>query len=108
MEAVRRRRPKIGDVIEIPTPKGLGYAQYVLRYTEPPRYGALVCVLPGLHKKRPSDLSKNSSGSLIGLLRSVRCGVPCGVVSSRSWEMSRYPKHRGNSPSLGLLAWKTS
>lgn len=50
-----RKRPRIGDVIEIPTPKGLAYAHYTHMHDEPPKYGALLRILPGIHQSRPHD-----------------------------------------------------
>jgi hypothetical protein len=51
-----RVRPQIGDVIEIWTPRGLAYAQYTHEHREPPRYGSLLRVLPGLCDRQPDDL----------------------------------------------------
>lgn len=51
----KKRRPKIGDVIEIPTPRGLAYAQYTHKH---PMYGALLRVLRGIYTKRPADFSE--------------------------------------------------
>ena len=48
-------RATIGDVIEIPTPKGLAYAQFT---HNDPQWGQLLRVLPGFFEKRPSDLSE--------------------------------------------------
>lgn len=45
---------QVGDVIEIPTPKGRAYAQYTHRHE---RYGELIRVLPGLFDERP-DVSE--------------------------------------------------
>jgi hypothetical protein len=53
-----RRRPKIGDVIEIKTARGLAYAQYTHEHREPPRYGSLLRVLPGLYANRPAELGQ--------------------------------------------------
>ena len=53
-----RKRPKIGDIIEINTPKGLAYAQYTHKHDKPPKYGALLRIFPGFHKTRPTDFSK--------------------------------------------------
>ena len=44
------KRPKIGDIIEIPTSKGLAYAQYTHRHSQ---WGALLRVMPGIHSERP-------------------------------------------------------
>jgi hypothetical protein len=58
MPLTNRVRPRIGDVIEIPTPKGLAYAQFTHKHDAPPRYGALLRVLPGIFPERPSDFSE--------------------------------------------------
>ena len=55
MPATRRKRPRIGDVIEIPTPKGFAYAQYTHKHDEPPRYGGLLRIFPGVHLSRPEN-----------------------------------------------------
>lgn len=54
MEQTRKKRPQIGDIIEIPTPKGLAYAQYS---HEDPLMGSLLRVLPGLNAVRPAGFS---------------------------------------------------
>lgn len=43
---------RIGDIIEIRTPKGLAYAQYTHHHA---RLGALIRVLPGFFKETPRD-----------------------------------------------------
>lgn len=48
----------MGDVIEINTPKGLAYAHYTHKHDAPPKYGALLRVLPGLYRTRPKDFSE--------------------------------------------------
>lgn len=45
--------PSIGDLIEIPTARGLAYAQYTHKKEQ---WGALIRVLPGFHASRPPDL----------------------------------------------------
>ena len=57
MGLVSRTRPRLGDIIEIATPKGLAYAQYTHKHEVRPRYGALIRVAPGLFAKRPADFS---------------------------------------------------
>jgi len=47
---------KIGDVIEISTRKGLGYAQFTHRHSAPPRFGPLIRVIPSTFVTRPDDL----------------------------------------------------
>ncbi len=54
-KSIRRIKKKIGDVIEIPTSKGLAYVQYTHQHTAPPVFGSLVRVLQGFYDKRPSD-----------------------------------------------------
>ena len=54
---VSRVRPRIGDVIEIPTPRGLAYAHYTHKHDVPPRMGSLIRVLPGLFPERPPDFA---------------------------------------------------
>lgn len=47
------KTPKIGDVIEIKTERGLAYAQYTHHHK---KYGSLIRVIKGFHEQRPSDL----------------------------------------------------
>ena len=49
--------PEIGDLIEIKTPEGLAYVQYTAKHTDPPVFGELIRILPGLYKARPDDFS---------------------------------------------------
>lgn len=46
---------RIGDVIEIPTTKGLAYGQYTHEHTDHPVWGGLIRVLQGFYKNRPSN-----------------------------------------------------
>ena len=48
-------RPTIGDIVEIPTPKGLAYAQYT-HFDQ--RDGQLIRVLPGLFQQRPDSFTQ--------------------------------------------------
>lgn len=51
---VTRVRPKLGDVVEVPLPDGrLAYVQYVKHHKQPPRFGALLRLLPGVYIRRP-------------------------------------------------------
>jgi hypothetical protein len=70
-------RPKIGDIIEIPTRRGLAYAQYT---HEIERLGALLRVLPGFFKARPpsfSDLVKEPASfvTFFPLRRALSRGI---------------------------------
>lgn len=49
------RRVKIGDVVEIPTEKGLAYAHYTHKLKS---YGALLRVFKGFYHSRPPDPSE--------------------------------------------------
>jgi hypothetical protein len=54
MPLVQRVRPRLGDVVEISTPSGLAYGHYTHAH---PGYGALIRVMPQVHKVRPKDFS---------------------------------------------------
>ena len=58
MTLAHRKRPRIGDVIEVATPKGLAYAQFTHKHDAPPRYGPLIRVLPGSYEKRPDSFGE--------------------------------------------------
>ena len=49
------RKPTFGNVVEIPTNKGLSYAQYTHWH---PQYGELIRVFDVLFEERPSDFGK--------------------------------------------------
>ena len=57
MPLVNRLRPRIGDVIEIPTPTGLTYAHFTHKHDVPPKFGALIRILPGVFSERPSEFA---------------------------------------------------
>jgi len=57
MPLTKRTRPRIGDVIEVETPNGLAYAHYTHKHDEPPKWGALIRVLPGIFAQRPADFA---------------------------------------------------
>lgn len=48
-------RPKIGDVVEIKTKKGLSYALYTHRHS---RYGALLRIFDKQYDERPKDFGR--------------------------------------------------
>jgi hypothetical protein len=48
------KRIRIGDVVEIPTAKGLAYAQYSHKKEQ---WGSLLRILPGTFGNRPEDLA---------------------------------------------------
>jgi len=55
------KRIKIGDIIEVPTPRGVAYAQYINKHKT---YGALLRVFSQLHDDRPSDVSQPLDGDV--------------------------------------------
>jgi hypothetical protein len=54
-------RAKLGDIVEIPTPSGLAYAQYTHKHS---MYGALLRVFSGTHPTRPTDLNSVLAGDV--------------------------------------------
>jgi len=58
MPLTNRVKPRIGDLIEISTPKGLSYAHFTHKHETPPRYGSLIRVLPGIFPERPTDFAE--------------------------------------------------
>jgi hypothetical protein len=50
----KKIKKTIGDVIEVPTSKGLAYVQYTHEHSSHPVFGSLVRVLKGFYKERPS------------------------------------------------------
>jgi hypothetical protein len=75
MPLTDRKRPRVGDVIEIPTPKGRAYAHYSHRHAQ---FGALIRVLPGLHADRPADFK-----SLVTQTPQFITFFPLGAACSR-------------------------
>jgi hypothetical protein len=73
-----RKRPQIGDVIEIETPRGLAYAHYTHEHRDPPRSGSLLRVLPGLFETRPDDF-----GHLVSLDERFSVFFPLGAATNR-------------------------
>ncbi|MHB1003549.1 MAG: hypothetical protein ACYC1B_06965 [Thermoleophilia bacterium] len=69
---------KFGDVIEIETRKGLAYAQYTHKHNKPPRYGALIRVLPGFHKTR-----LESFADIVKQKEQFMVFVPLGAMVNR-------------------------
>jgi len=78
MGTVTRTRPRIGDVIEISTPAGFAYAQYTHKHEKPPRYGALLRVLPGLYASCLKEF-----GSLVQQKERFLVFFPLGAACNR-------------------------
>ncbi len=54
MVVTKRKRPRVGDVIEIATPRGLAYAHATHKH---PEFSYLLRVIPGTFEERPEDFS---------------------------------------------------
>ena len=50
------RRLKLGDVYKVPIDQGHAYLQYVFEHKDPPVWGSVVRVLPGIFETDPPDL----------------------------------------------------
>jgi hypothetical protein len=73
--------PKLGDIVEIPLPdKRVAYVQYVGHHREPPRFGAMIRVLPGVFDKRPGDFEE-----LAGLQETFVTFFPLGAACRRRY-----------------------
>jgi hypothetical protein len=59
------KRPKIGDIVEIKTGKGLAYALYTHRHSTPPKFGDLVRVFAGLHEHRPVPITTVTTDDIL-------------------------------------------
>ncbi len=73
------KKCKIGDIIEIPTPSGLAYAQFTHLH---PRYNALLRVFHGKFDSRPSDLSTLAkSGEKFATFFPLQAALNKGIFS---------------------------
>lgn len=71
----KRKRPRIGDVIEIQTAKGRGYVQYVWKSDI---MGPLVRVLPRVFAERPEGLDQ-----LVNAKEMYYVHLPLGAMVAR-------------------------
>ena len=83
----RKKRPRsfkrlmLGDVIEIPlSGKRLAYAQYTHYHRDPPVFGHLIRVLPGLFRKRPDSFAE-----LVQHQERFYAFFPAGPAVHRGW-----------------------
>lgn len=108
----KRRRAKIGDVAELPTARGLAYAQYT---HEHPMFGSVLRVLEGFHEERPADFEAVARGPILletllafkGLTYTGEIEVAGNVVVPE--ERRPFPLFRASgdvgSPTLGSTNW---
>jgi hypothetical protein len=71
-------KAKIGAIVEIKTKLGNAYAQFSHYHEAPPRYGALLRVLPGIFGKRPNDFK-----DLVGFKESFVIFFPLQAALNR-------------------------
>lgn len=71
----------IGDVVEIPTKLGTAYAQFSHYHDQPPKFGALLRVLPGVFKERPKNLGAIVAGKeLFFAFFPIQAAINRGIV----------------------------
>lgn len=70
--------PRIGDVLEICTTKGLAYAQSVNKHNQ---YGALIRVFKGLHDKRPDNVDLVINAVQFVCFLPVQAAVHQGIMA---------------------------
>lgn len=58
MAITKAKSPRIGDIVEFKTRKGLAYAQFTHLHKKPPSWGHLLRVLPGIFKTRPESFAR--------------------------------------------------
>ena len=81
------RRIKIGDVVEVPTSKGLAYAQVTHIHREKhSSYGPLLRIVPGFFTKRPErfeELLRKQPGAVMfcALQAAIKTGI-CEIVGN--------------------------
>src|SRR5262249_40506795 len=75
----RRKRARVGDILEIRTSAGLAYFQYTHQH---PEYGGLIRVLPGIYPQRPEALTELAQGpERFVVFFPVRAATNRGLVS---------------------------
>jgi hypothetical protein len=109
------RKLTLGDVLEIPiTNQKLAYAQYIYNYKEPPAWGHLIRVLPGLYNSRPGSLTEivNSKERFV-VFFPVGAALRAGMISIISNEMIpesniKFPLFKTFVPNLktGKKTWR--
>lgn len=99
---------KHGDLLEVPTPRGLAYAQYINKHQN---YGALLRVFKALHESRPHDI-KDAIGEVqfvcfFPLQAAIRQGIVSVVGNAPVPSADRvFPTFRAGvvDPSIGKVS----
>ena len=74
-------KEKIGDVIEIPTSKGLAYGLFSHEHRDPPKWGPVLRVLKGLHGVRPAVHEIAACPPWFTVFYHLRSALKQGLVS---------------------------
>lgn len=101
---------KIGDILEVQTPRGLSYVQYVGKHAE---YGDVVRVLPGWHEHRITDFAALTARAGYLAFYSARAAVKAGLAKTVGWrplpggvEVPRILRRAGARGRTGeILTW---
>jgi len=75
--ATSRKRARLGDILEVRTPRGLAYVQYTARH---PEYGDAIRVLPGFFDVRPKEWEALASQEGYFTFYPVRAAVSQGLA----------------------------
>lgn len=104
------KRIKIGDVVKITTPRGLGFAHYTHKHA---MYGSVLRILPGLYDATPADLARlvAQRPQFIALF-ALQAAVGQGLVeivgnAGVPAEAQQFPLFRApmRTPGGGVSAW---
>ena len=101
-------RLKLGDVVEISTPKGLAYSQYINKHRQ---YGALLRVFSRLHDRRPDAIGAATDDVQFICFFPLQAAVDQGIVAVVGntpvpKEASEFPTFRAGvvDPATGKVA----
>lgn len=92
------RTMQFGDVVEIDTPIGLAYAQFM---NEDPLFGAIIRVLPGTFESRPNDIA----GLVAGPDRFVACYLVRTAIRTRLVRFASHEQLPRASRVFPLMLW---
>jgi hypothetical protein len=98
------KKPKLGDILEIPTAKGLAYAQYTHEHSQ---FGSVLRVFDTLFESRPDNFTSLVTGpvrfsTLFPLRASVRNGI-VNIIGHHEIAKGnkRFPTFRDGLPEAG-------
>lgn len=107
---MRRRATRVGDIVEVKTPKGLAYLQYT---HDRKGMGELVRILPGLFAVRPADFAQLANQrDLYFVFYTLRHALKKRLVEVASHQpipewVRQYPLMRWPARSQsGIIGWK--